>query len=57
MVNACHNQTGGVRREVGMGEVRTIDATKGAGANPASTTARVALARSLRTLKLLLTRL
>jgi hypothetical protein len=50
-------KTGGVRREEGMGKVRTIDATMEAGANPASTIARIALARSLRTLKLLLTRL
>ena len=57
MVNACQNETGGVRREEGMGKVRTIDATMEAGANPASTIARIALARSLRTLKLLLTRL
>ena len=40
-----------------MGEVRTIEATKGQGANPVSAFARVVLARSLRTLKLLLTRL
>ncbi len=40
-----------------MGEVRTIDATQGQGANPVFAFARAALVRSLRTLKLLLTRL
>jgi hypothetical protein len=56
MVNACQ-KAGGVRREKGMGEVRTIDARRKAGQDPASAFARIAPARSLRTLTLLLTRL
>ena len=40
-----------------MGEVRAIDATSGQGANLLPALARVSFVRSLRTLKLLLTRL